>query len=463
MLLANLVLIGLLGQVSVGQADPLALTSQLGSRRYSEREAASEALERLGRTALPALRAARDSRDLEVRNRAQGLIQKIEGALLTTSSTVRLDFSDAPLAEVVRSLSQQTGFKVVLYPENTSKWKTQRVTLRQAESVPFWKAIDQLCEVAQLQYNLTMHAPVGPREPMFSLNDGAMRTVTPNSDHGPFRVSLLSMYYERRVDYSPLGIGPGFRPQLGNPGGGRRLQPVAPPQTTPVTTEQFSAHLLVGAEPRLCVSQVGAVRVVEAVDEHNHSLAVSNANAQPINRFTNYLGTMDGSVVQFQIPLHRPAIAGKTIKKLRGEIPLSVSSRRPDPLVVPLDQATGKRFENHDVELTVHEIRPVPNTRQILIELSVKPKERGTLVEPGESDTFFDAYRPDFQRVQLELTDSRGQVVPALPSGVDSETAHLTLTVNSLSASAPLKELRYYALTHATVNVPFEFKDVEMP
>jgi len=62
MLVANLVLLGLLGQVPGGQADPSSLAAQLGSGRYAEREAASDALERLGRSALPALRAARDSR-----------------------------------------------------------------------------------------------------------------------------------------------------------------------------------------------------------------------------------------------------------------------------------------------------------------------------------------------------------------------------------------------------------------
>ncbi len=88
---------------------------------YAEREAASEALERLGRSALPVLRAARDSRDLEIRNRAHDLIQKIEGALLTQPSKVKLDFENKPLVEVMRSLSQQTGFKVALYPGESSQ------------------------------------------------------------------------------------------------------------------------------------------------------------------------------------------------------------------------------------------------------------------------------------------------------------------------------------------------------
>ncbi|MGP0067148.1 MAG: hypothetical protein ACLQGP_26580, partial [Isosphaeraceae bacterium] len=170
-----------------------------------------------------------------------------------------------------------------------------------------------------------------------------------------------------------------------------------------------------------------------------------------------------GSVVQLQAQLQRPAIAGTTIRKMRGVIPLSVSSRRPDPLVIPLEQGTGKRFENPDVELTIHEIRTMPNTRQTLLEVSVRSKERGSIAESPESDAFVDIYRPDMQRLQLEILDSRGQVIPAFPSGVDSETSHVTLTVSNLPASATLKELRYYTLTRATVSVPFEFKDIPMP
>jgi hypothetical protein len=462
MLLAKLVLLGMLGQVTGGQADPTALTAQLGSRRYAEREAASEALERLGRPALTALRAARNARDPEVRNRAFGLIQKIEDALLTQSSSVRLDFDDTPLVDVMASLSQQTGFKVALHPESLPKWKYQRVTLRQPDPLPFWNAIDQLCDAAQLQYNLSMHGTIGAREPMFSLNDGAMRTITPNSDHGPFRVSLLSVDYERHISYSSVGVGSGFRPQMGK-AAARRPATVVPSRANPVTVEQCTAQLVVAAEPRLSLSQAGALQVLEAVDDRNNSLLASGHSGSVFNPFPNYLGVMNGSVVQLQAQLHRPALAGETIKKLRGSIPLSVSSRRPDPLVVPLDGANGKRFENPDVELTIHEIRTMPTTHQTVLELSVKPKDHGTAAERPDSDAFVDAYRPDTQRLQLEIVDSRGQTVPSFPSRVDSETSRLTLSVNNLPTSTTLKELRYYTLTRATVSVPFEFKDIPMP
>src|SRR6516165_9398580 len=78
MLGVNLALIVLLGQAPT-TPDPSELVARLGSPRYVEREEAAGALERLGRLAIPALRAAREARDAEIRTRAAALFNKIEG------------------------------------------------------------------------------------------------------------------------------------------------------------------------------------------------------------------------------------------------------------------------------------------------------------------------------------------------------------------------------------------------
>ncbi|RMG17821.1 MAG: PDZ domain-containing protein [Planctomycetota bacterium] len=53
------------------------LVSQLGAERYDEREAAQKELERIGRPALPALRKATKSEDLEVASRAEAAVEAI--------------------------------------------------------------------------------------------------------------------------------------------------------------------------------------------------------------------------------------------------------------------------------------------------------------------------------------------------------------------------------------------------
>ena len=62
------------------------------------------------------------------------------------------------------------------------------------------------------------------------------------------------------------------------------------------------------------------------------------------------------TVIETHAQLKRPAIPGETIKKLRGTIPVTVSARRPGPLIVPLEKSAGKTFQNSDVQLTIHEM-----------------------------------------------------------------------------------------------------------
>jgi len=205
MLGAKLALVVLLGQVPV--ADPAALVERLGSPRYTEREEAAGALERLGRQAVAALRAARDDRDPEIRTRTSALLNKIEGALLTQPTLVTLDFQDRPLPEVVKALSESTGIKLGLIPENSPTWPNRRISLREATPLPFWKAMDRLCDVAQLQFNFGTHGfPTANREAVFPLLDGGPRPAAPTSDSGPFRVSLLSLHYQRDVAFSRTGV-----------------------------------------------------------------------------------------------------------------------------------------------------------------------------------------------------------------------------------------------------------------
>jgi hypothetical protein len=464
MLGAKLLLIMMLGQVPGDQADTGELVSRLGADRYAEREAASLALERLGRAALPALRAARDSRDPEIRNRAAGISQRIEGSLLTQPTRVRLDFEHLPLTDAVRSLSQQAGFKVALYPDNLPKWKYMKVTLREPEPVPFWKAVDLLCDAAVLQHNPDLHGIAGPREPTFALTDGSSRTVTPNFDHGPFRVSLRGIHYQRDLQFAAIGArgAAGFGPPAGNFRPSRLPDPPRD-RFNPVTNVQFTASLMVAAEPRLCISQNGTLQVAEAVDDRGNSLIAPTSAGPVVNRYAGYFGVMNGSVLQLQAQLHPPEALGKTLRKFRGSIPLSISSRRPDPLVVPLNQGVGKRFANADAEMTIHTIRPMTNAPQTLLELSVKTNERAGSPDHGDADAFGDVYRVDTHRLQLEIVDSRGQLVPWFPSGIDSESSRLTLTLTNLPANGSLKELRYFTLTRATVNLPFEFTDVPLP
>lgn len=451
---ANLaVAVVLLGQAP--QSDPSALVGQLGSGRYAQRESAAAGLERLGKRALPALRSARESRDAEVRSRVQALIAKIEGALLTQPTLVTLDYRDQPLAEVVKGISDDAGIKMAIFPEQLQAMHQRRVTLSESSPVSFWRALDRLCEVGQLQYNFGLHAMPNAREPVLPLFAGAGRPPGPMSDTGPFRVNLMGIHYQRNLSF--------VAPPANGRAGGLAPAPLGAEAAPFNFTEQFYAQLQVAAEPRLTLSQQGPLRLIEAVDDLDQSLVVpNNEQGQPIQRFSGYFGLSTGSNLHLQSPLRRPAQPGRKIKRLRGVLPVIVATRKPDPLVIPLANSTGRSYRNDEVTLGVEDVRVNPNTRQTSIELSFKVNPGPPGSEPvGVFLPTAAVHRLDANQQQIEVLDAQGRAIPWY-SANDSEASRITLTLTPHDQGAPA-EIRYYGMVRAQSDVSFEFKDIPMP
>jgi hypothetical protein len=459
---AKLALLVLLGQMPApGTSD---LIARLGSGRYAEREAAAAALEHLGREALPVLRSARDDRDPEIRMRAAALIAKIEGALLTQPTLIRLDFDDQPLTEVVRTVGARAGIKLALIPENAPGLQVRKVTLREHEPVPFWKAIDRLCDAGHLQYNIGMHGQPGSREPVFPLYASGVRPAGPISDSGPFRVNLVSLHYQRDVVFvnppqpiNRIGLLPAPLPGPANP---------ARPAST--TNEQFHAQVQVAAEPRLALTPNGPLRITEAVDDRGQSLLIAAGSEAVTPRYAGgYFGLTAGSTMQMQAPLKHPEVPGKVIRQLRGVIPVMVATRKPSPLVAPLSGTPGnKSFQNDEVSLDILDVRinPNPNVNQTSIDVSIRPRSGlpGAQAAPLALHGEFPIQRPDLHHQQIEVVDAQGRPIPWYHSSFDAEGARITLTLTPTGQGTPA-EVRYYGLARAATEIAFEFTDVPMP
>lgn len=447
---ASLLLIAVLGQAP--EVDPRALVPRLGAPRYAEREEAAAALERLGGKALPALRAARDLRDPEVQSRAVALVNKIEGALLTQPTMLSLDFTDKPLLEAVKDLGEQSGTSITLVPDQSPQWATRRVTVHEPSPLPFWQAMDRFCDAARLQYNYGMYGMPQARQPSLPLFDGNGRPAVPTVDSGPFRVSVLALHYQRDVTF-PAGV-----PRFVGPG-----QLVGPRFNTTLS-ENFYAQMQVVGEPRLAVSQTGPLRIEEAVDDRGQGLVSDLARAAANQRTSGYFGVNAGPVVQVQAALTRPEQPGKTIRKLRGILPLTVTTRKPGPLTIKLEGAAGQTFRNEDVAVTVADVRPLGNTRQTSIEMSVRPLS-GSAGGPGGGRADVAMHRPDSLQQTIELSDAQGRLVPWYQTSYDLESGRVTLAVTpqALDGNAAPVEMRFYSLARASTEVAFEFNDLPLP
>ncbi len=113
---------------------------------------------------------------------------------------IRLDFKDAPLEDVVKSLAKQAGFNVVL-AQAAPDVGARRITLQEPKPIPFWQAIDRVCEAGRLSamyQNMGLRGP-GMPQPGLALSSFPDR-LTPKSDNrGPFQLGVDSLSYTSQI------------------------------------------------------------------------------------------------------------------------------------------------------------------------------------------------------------------------------------------------------------------------
>jgi hypothetical protein len=458
-------------QTSGPVADPSTLVSRLGAQAYAEREAAARELERLGRVSIPSLLQGRESKDLEVRTRASSLLRKIEGAMLTEPTLIKLDFRDTPLAEVVRSIGEQAGVRFVVYPESLTRSKSRVLTLRSDGAVPFWKAVDLLCEASDLRPNPTVMGMSAGQEPAFTLVAGGSGSSSiPRWDHGPFQVNLTRVHLERDVSFgSPPPRLP--RPAIipapnGEPGAVKAETALKP---TPIINVQFNLHLQILAEPRLIITQNGTVQLIEAVDDLANSLVADSAprvRGQVLSEpYPRAVGAVTGQQLQLIVPLRRPDSPGASIRTIKGAVPVLVASRRPDPLVIPLANSDEKPVENGEISVKVLKVGKNPGGTQTTIELTIQPSgaaEPMFQVNPALNQQAV-LVRDGLSRQQIEVRDRQGRALPWFRTAPDHDPSHFSLLINQFGVGHEPAELRVYTLTRASTSIPFEFHDIAMP
>jgi hypothetical protein len=470
-----LIVAGMLGVAADAGADAAAWVAKLGAARFADREEATRALEQAGRSALPALRAAREAKDPEVRARSAALLDKIESLLMVRPTLVQLDFRERPVTEVVRALGERSGIPVTLLPENSPMWRNRKVSLTTPEPVTFWTALEQLCREARLQHNVAAGASMGgSRGGSIQLMAGTGASAPYNWESGPFRATLTGIHHHRDVALMPGAQGatmvfPGGAPPAPRPVPGGAVPRGAPgvQAANPVSSEQFFIDLQVVAEPRMVVSPNGLARVTEAVDDRDQSILLS-ASTSPIQRpMTGFMSFNAGSVLmQMRLDLKYPGQPGKVIKRLKGSIPVIVAARKDEPLNVQLADSKGKTFRNGQINLVVHDVTPEPELHRTLIDLSVRSTTASNEPNGGIPTDVATVRMPSLAQNQIEVIDEKGRLYtqwfPA-PARLDNEEARVTLILMQNENVGPPAVVRYYDLVRASTEVGFDFTDIPMP
>jgi hypothetical protein len=437
--------------------DPSVLVSKLGSKNGGERESAAVALQALGTKALPALRAARDGQDVEIRQRAALLIQKIEGAQLVRPSLVALDFSDRPMSDVIQSISAATGCRLSIY-EVRKDWLATRITLHKPGPVSFWKTVDSLCEAGRFQYNLGM-GPDGTSVALFRDEISG-----PASDHGAFRVLVDEIVFNHR--YRKVHL----------PGGG-----LDPPEKKDEDKSFITLWIMV--EPRMMIRSGGRLERLSAVDDRGQTLLPDDLESQqPHHDF----GFTPAAFVIAHVPLKNLKQPGRTVKKLRGVAPVVVAALKAESLVIPLDRPAGRPYKSGESVLTIQTIRNITPAAEIIIEPVNPDGEPQKLDRPAQATEIeltlrradgLDSPRVgfDLSEEQFEVVDAQGRVWTPSPwwlsgSGPKQQGVEVRVRLNPVDGNlVPWRgdlagaKLRYFEMTVAKVDVPFEFSDLALP
>jgi hypothetical protein len=245
--------------------------------------------------------------------------------------------------------------------------------------------------------------------------------------------------------------------------------------------------MVVIPEPGLVVREVGRPTFVEAIDDRDRSLiSPENRTDGPWNA-NLHSPTLNGtSSFDFSASLRLPDHDSRSIRRLRGSVPVVIVAYASAPIVIPLEGAVGKSLRKDDVTVSVIEVdRNDPSG--VTVEVEVVP-DRPAAGAPDPSTRSgtpdFVTFRTDELLNRLELLDADGRKLALQWNrghGRDmmamNRRIRLTPTIlyedqppdaaGNFQPRKPKKpvpvELRYYGLVQTLSTVSFEFRDIPLP
>jgi len=385
------------------------LVEQLGSPSFPTRERATKALRERGPEALPALRKAMESKDEEVRKRAETLIPPLEIEEALLPKRVTLKAKDAPIGTVIGDVEKQTGMKVQLALKDGGGTK---VTADVA-GAPFWEALDVIGKAtgrgpAFEGYPRALHMVQSTRRSPFV------------NVRGPFRLEATWFHEDRDVDLTETRPG----------------------------SDGWRNH-------RLTLLKVLPAKVDEAVDSEGKSL-LEPADAGREGRLQqSQRSSFRGEQLHSSdVRLRRASETAKTARVIRGTIPVNAILIRKPVLVSPkLADAAGATLRSGSESLVVTEVQ---NQGGNNVMVSVRmPADQGNHQQRDWHDRF-------------RVEDDAGNQYQMNGRGTSSDGRTYSMQMyfappfNKKNVGPPTKLIFEDWVVHDHA-IPFEFRDVPLP
>jgi hypothetical protein len=407
------------------------LIDQLGDDDYRKRDAAYKALEALGAKAIPALRKAKDHADAEVCRRVGMLLPKLEHAVMVAPKRVTINMTKKPLKQIFDELTKQTGYKFQSWGGD------DKLTFDlKCDNAPFWEAFDRLCQAA----GLVLQPSYG--DEYLRLNQQA--SYVPYIKHdGAFRLVASNFNQNKTIDLSTL-------PKNG--GGAHR-------------SESLTFNFSIFSEPRLPLMGVGEPKIITAVDNEGRSMippAQENDGGFGFPGGGRRFGGFYGYKSYFQqtsLYLRRPAESSKSVKLLKGTVPLTLLADQKARVVTDtILKAKGKKVTLGKTTFDIQDVTVTPN-KQYQIRMSITEDNKDN---PNDYTWMNSLYS------RLHLQDDKGnqfQVYSSSWGNSGPNHAQLTFTYGPppVAKAGPPTKLIYDVWTLVPHVVKFEFKDLPLP
>ncbi|HLJ96049.1 MAG TPA: hypothetical protein VKU02_22935 [Gemmataceae bacterium] len=410
------------------------LIGQLADQDFRRRAAATRALAALGTEALPALQQARSHPDPEVRRRLDELIPPMERMLALAPKQITLHMTNRPIREIFGELSKQTGYKFAGL-ENQPGEQNKQVYTFDFDGVPFWQAMDQVCEAGGFVLQQNYQSDDSLR--LFYQPDSYVPFV---SYDGAFKVIPTGFNYSRSNHFAQI---------MRNRPDQQRF-------------ESLHVNLTLAVEPKLPILRVGSVRLSMAEDEERHSMlpaGTETANGMWAGRHSYYGGGYRSYVQQTQALLILPSRTSRTVRILKGVIPVTLlADQKPAVITDRILAAKGKKFTSGAATFIIEDVS----------ELAGKQHQIKISVTEDSKDSPNDWTRIQSLQQRIELQDEKGNKEQFYFNSIGSNginSAQYTLTVgpNDNAKIGPPARLVYYSWILMEHEVPFELKDLPLP
>jgi hypothetical protein len=382
--------------------------------------------------------------DPEAARRLGELIPRAEQTVALAPTRVTLHLDNRPVRDAVRDLARCSGYRFDLPPDAPQDKHRHSFHM---EGVTFWEAVDRLVETGEVGL------------PGFE-RDGCMRVLMQESlvpfvyRSGPFRVVANRFYHTREIDFAQLS-----RELAAH---GRR-------------SESLELGLTIECEPKVPILEVGTPEVQAACDDAGRPMTMTryegyDGNLASLVCLANGSNSWRGNgageksyCVDSRISLVQPADRSRTVKTLRGTIPLTLFLKEvPDVVFDDILRGTTRPLTGNKGSVTVEDIAKESEAQIPGYRIALTLNRSLTL---GGRDNLI-GWPGLYQRVALE--DARGRAYRLVTADSETETPNPArisfqfIKPGDADLGPPARFVCYRWQTFP-YRLSFEFRDLPLP